>query len=118
MSFNFLENISTLNKYENLKQKRKKNYQSSVNMFSVQNDHLTAFESSFPFHIKSNDQHWTEQVTIDKTVSLTAAVSNCWGYLDGSMDKNLLAMQETQVWYSGWKDPLEEYMATHASILA
>ena len=29
-----------------------------------------------------------------------------------------LPMQETQVWTLGWKEPLEEEMATHSSILA
>ena len=32
--------------------------------------------------------------------------------------KNLPALQETQVQSQGWKDPLEEGMATHTSILA
>ena len=32
--------------------------------------------------------------------------------------KNPPAMQEMRVWSLGWKDPLEEGMATHASILA
>ena len=32
--------------------------------------------------------------------------------------KNLLAMQETQVRFLGWEDPLETDMATHSSILA
>ena len=32
--------------------------------------------------------------------------------------KNLPAMQETQVGYLGWEDPLEKRMATHSSILA
>ena len=32
--------------------------------------------------------------------------------------KNLPAMQEMQVQSRGWKDPLEEGMATHSSILA
>ena len=32
--------------------------------------------------------------------------------------KNLPAMQETQVRFLGWEDPLEEGMATHTSILA
>ena len=32
--------------------------------------------------------------------------------------KNLPAMQETQVWFLDWEDPLEEEMATHSSILA
>ena len=26
-------------------------------------------------------------------------------------------MQETQVWYLGWEDPMEKEMATHSSIL-
>ena len=36
----------------------------------------------------------------------------------GSVVKNRLLMQETQVGSLGWKDPLEEEMATHSSILA
>ena len=32
--------------------------------------------------------------------------------------KNLLAVQETQVWSLGWEDLLEKEMATHFSILA
>ena len=32
--------------------------------------------------------------------------------------KNLPAVQETQVRFLGWKDPLEKEMATHSSILA
>ena len=32
--------------------------------------------------------------------------------------KHLPAMQETQVQYQGWEDPLEEEMATHSSVLA
>ena len=32
--------------------------------------------------------------------------------------KNLPAMQETQVWFQGQEDPLEEGMATHSSIPA
>ena len=31
---------------------------------------------------------------------------------------NRLPMQETQVHYLGWEDPLEKEMATHSSILA
>ena len=34
------------------------------------------------------------------------------------MVENLHAMQETWVRSLGWKDPLEEGMATHSSILA
>ena len=36
----------------------------------------------------------------------------------GSVVKNLPAMQETQVWSLGGKDPLEKEKATHSSILA
>ena len=34
------------------------------------------------------------------------------------MVKKLPAMQETQVQFLGWEDPLEKEIATHASILA
>ena len=34
------------------------------------------------------------------------------------MVKNPPAMQETQVQSLGWKDPLEEGMTTHSSVLA
>ena len=42
----------------------------------------------------------------------------CLGFPDGSAVKNLPAMQETWAGFLGWKDPLEEEMATHSSILA
>ena len=32
--------------------------------------------------------------------------------------KNLPAMQETQVRFLGWEDPLEKGMTTHSSVLA
>ena len=37
---------------------------------------------------------------------------------DGSVVKNLPAMQEIWVQSLGWEDPLEKEMATHSSILA
>ena len=40
------------------------------------------------------------------------------GFPRGSVAKNLLAGQETQVQTLGWEDLLEEGMATHSSILA
>ena len=40
------------------------------------------------------------------------------GFPGGSMVKNLPVMQETRVQYLDQKDPLEEEMATHSSILA
>ena len=36
----------------------------------------------------------------------------------GSAVKNLPAMQETQVRFLDWEDPLKKEMATHSSILA
>ena len=47
--------------------------------------------------------------------------SRLWGFPSGSVVKNLPAMQEMQeMWVQslGWKDPLEEGMETHSSILA
>ena len=38
--------------------------------------------------------------------------------LVAQMVKKLPAMQETQVQFLGWEDPLEKEIATHASILA
>jgi len=40
------------------------------------------------------------------------------GFSGAQSVKNLPAMQETQVWSLGQKDPLEKEMATHSSILA
>ena len=40
-----------------------------------------------------------------------------WGFPDGSVVKNLPAVQET-CWIPGMEDPLEEEMATRSSILA
>ena len=40
------------------------------------------------------------------------------GFPGGSVIKNLLAMQVTQVRSLGREDPLEEEMAAHSSILA
>ena len=51
-----------------------------------------------------------------KTRRVVASPYVFWGYPSGSAVKNP-AMQETQVWSLGWKDLLEEEMATHSSIL-
>ena len=40
------------------------------------------------------------------------------GFLVAQLVENLPAMQETQVQFLGWEDPLEKGMATHFSILA
>ena len=56
---------------------------------------------------------------------LISLLLECLLYLDlrpaslvAQIVKRLPAMQETQVWSLGWKDPLEKKMATHFSILA
>ena len=41
-----------------------------------------------------------------------------WDSLVAQTVNNLSAMQEIQVWFLGWDDPLEKGMATHSSILA
>ena len=45
-------------------------------------------------------------------------VSHSGASLVAQRIKRLPAMQETQVRFLGWEDPLEKEMATHASILA
>ena len=40
------------------------------------------------------------------------------GFPGGSVVKNLPAIQERQVQFLGWEDPLEKKMATHSSVLA
>ena len=46
------------------------------------------------------------------------AVCYIWASLVAQTLKNLSAVQETWVQLLGWKDPLENGMATHSSILA
>ena len=53
-----------------------------------------------------------------RILRVMAEFSMCLGFPGGSAVKNLPAMQETWVGFLGWKDPLEEGMATHSSILA
>ena len=43
--------------------------------------------------------------------------THTWGFPSDSAVPNLPAMQETWVQSLGWKDPLEEGMATHSRIL-
>ena len=52
---------------------------------------------------------------------MAAHSSTIWGFPQGSLVKNLPAMQEPQeMWVLslGWEDPLQEEMANHSSILA
>ena len=46
------------------------------------------------------------------------ALEVSWASLVVQMVKNLLTVQETRVQSLGWKDPVENRMATHSSILA
>ena len=53
------------------------------------------------------------------TENLCRRVSDSqWGFSGGSAVKNLPVVQETWTQALGWKDPLEEEMATHSCILA
>ena len=45
-------------------------------------------------------------------------LSYLWASLVVQWVKNLPAMQENQVLFLVWEDPLEKEMATHSSILA
>ena len=49
---------------------------------------------------------------------ILASIVVDWASLIAQLVKNLPAMQETQVQFLGWEDPLEKGMATHSSILA
>ena len=49
---------------------------------------------------------------------LVVVVVYVWGFPRSSIGKNLPAIQETQVRFLGWEDPLEKEMATHTSTLA
>ena len=68
----------------------------------------------------------TQRGILTKSLRSSPVYSYLWcvslptlmGFPDGSVIKNLFAMQETQVWSLGQEYPLEESMATHASILA
>ena len=44
--------------------------------------------------------------------------NECWLSVVAQMVRNLPAMQETWVWFLGWKNHLEKRTATHSSILA
>ena len=45
-------------------------------------------------------------------------IGTCWASLIAQLVKSLPAIQETLVWFLGWKDPLEKGTATHSSILS
>ena len=49
---------------------------------------------------------------------LTMDIYTCSGFPGGSVVKKPPAMQEPQVRFLGWEDPLEEGTATHSTVLA
>jgi len=51
-------------------------------------------------------------------LSLKSVFVSLLCFPDSSDIKSLLAMQETQVRFLGWEDPLEKEMETQSSILA
>ena len=56
------------------------------------------------------------QSSLEETAFLISSVMLRASLIAQSV-KNLPAMQETQVQFLGWEDPLEKEMATHSSIL-
>ena len=48
---------------------------------------------------------------------LVKFITDCLGFLSGSVVKNPLAKEETWVQSLGWEDPLEKEIPTHSSIL-
>ena len=61
-------------------------------------------------------QHVTQWIGI--LYILYQPTSRVGGFPGGSVVKNALSTQETQVWSLGQEDPLEKEMETHSSILA
>ena len=47
-----------------------------------------------------------------KAFFLNWRIVDFWGFPDGSVSKELPAMQETRVWSLGWEDPLEKGKTT------
>ena len=60
----------------------------------------------------------TEPINIFSIGRNSLIVRGCWASLIAQLVKNLPAMQETQVQFLGWEDPLEKKMAAHSNILA
>ena len=60
-------------------------------------------------------------LTTDRMIQILSGVKKSKtgiASLAAQTEKNLPAMQETQVQFLGWEGPLEKGMATHSSILA
>ena len=56
---------------------------------------------------------------LDGSMGLWIVLQHYWGalFLVAQMVKNLPTLQETQVHFQGWEDPLKKGMAIHSSIL-
>ena len=62
--------------------------------------------------------HWATWVFILPKLEFIEHFLHSWAPLVAQRVKRLPAMWEAWVWSLGWKNPLEEEMATHSSILA
>ena len=60
----------------------------------------------------------SKRIAARRTHFLKTLLYSQQGFLGGSVVKNLPAMQETQVRFLCWEDPLEKGMATHSNTLA
>ena len=67
-------------------------------------------------HLVPTKGHTEDRVSREKL--RTIDIADGWASLVAQMVKYSPAMQETRVRSLGWKDPLEEGLATHSSILA
>ena len=84
----------------------------------------TGVSASASFPPKKSQDNWgctNSEAPLGATKNLFYFLSSFLTHgasLVAPMGKNLPAMQETQVQYLGWEDPLEKGIATHSSILA
>ena len=83
--------------------------------------HSGLFQSPvFIFCLMGNDvgKVFTKKEWQNLIITVAQSLMNYWASLVSQLIKYPSAMQETLVQFLGWKDPLEEGMATHLSILA
>ena len=87
----------------------------------AENSHPTPIPHSFLSQCMLESLYILAQILKEDNQIKCWPVNNRLDFPSGSVVKNPPAMQEpqeTQVGSLGWKDPLEEGMATHSSILA
>ena len=65
----------------------------------------------------SRQEYWSRLPFPSPASHLKVPVFTLWASFIAQLVKNLPAMQETQVQFLCWEDPLEKEMATHSSIL-